>query len=87
MLSGVTATSNILITEVLNPLIVLLFTAATVLFLWGVAEFINNAPDSEGRKKGLNHILWGVIGIAIMVSVWGIMGIIAETLGVSLPSR
>lgn len=86
-MSGASTITNTLVSEVLNPLIVLLFAIATVLFLWGVAEFIRNAPDSEGRKQGINHMIWGVVGIAIMLSVWGIMGIIADTLGVSLPSR
>jgi len=86
-MSGASTVTNTLVSEVLNPLIVLLFAIVTLLFLWGVAEFIRNSPDSEGRKNGINHMIWGVAGIAIMMSVWGIMGVIADTLGVSLPSR
>lgn len=65
---------------ILNPLIRLMFAAAVIYFLYGVFVYIKNA-DSEGdRKTGAQHILWGLIGIVIMMGVYGILELFTSTL-------
>lgn len=66
---------------ILNPIIYLLFAAALLIFLWGVIEFIMNSENAEKKKEGAQHILWGVIGLAIMFSVLGIIQVIKGTIG------
>jgi len=66
---------------ILNPLIILMFAVALVSFLFGVAEFIGNAGSEEKRTKGKQHMIWGVIGMFIMVGVFAIMQIIVNTIG------
>jgi len=68
-------------TYILNPLIILAFAFAMVVFLWGVFQYVRGAADVKARETGRSHILWGVIGIAIMFSVFGIMNIISNTVG------
>lgn len=65
---------------ILTPLIYLFFGLALILFLYGVFEFIKNSNDPEERKKGGQHILWGVVGMAIMFSTYGIINLILNTL-------
>lgn len=65
---------------ILSPIIYLLFALALLLFLYGVFEFIKNSDDVEERKKGGQHILWGVVGMAIMLSVYGIINLILNTM-------
>lgn len=65
---------------ILTPLIYLFFALALILFLYGVFEFIKNSNDPEERKKGGQHILWGVVGMAIMFSVYGLINLILNTL-------
>lgn len=65
---------------ILNPLILLLFALALLYFIWGVFIFIKNSDSDEGRETGKRHIVWGIVGLAIMVSVWGIIGVIRNTL-------
>ena len=67
----------------INPLIVLMFGAALVYFLYGVVEFIANQANSGEKGTGREHMLWGVIGMFIMNSVYGIMHLIEHTLGVT----
>ncbi|MEI6042620.1 MAG: hypothetical protein WCQ00_03595 [bacterium] len=66
---------------ILNPLIVLAFAVAMVVFTWGVFDYIKGASDPKARETGRSHILWGIIGIAIMFSVFGIMRVISNTVG------
>jgi len=65
---------------ILNPIIYLLFGLALLLFLYGVFEFIKKSDDPDERKKGGQHMLWGVVGMAIMFSAYGIINFILNTM-------
>ncbi len=65
---------------ILNPIIYLLFGLSLMVFLYGVFEFIKNSDDTEERKKGGQHILWGVVGMAIMFSAYGIINFVLNTM-------
>lgn len=62
--------------DVLAPVILVLFALALVLFFWGVLEFILNTDNEEKRTLGKSHMLWGIIGLVIMVAVNGIIQIL-----------
>ena len=66
--------------NILTPLVWVFFGLATIYFLWGVFEFIRDYDNPEARGKGAQHMLWGVIGMFIMFSVFGIMNLIGETI-------
>ena len=74
-----------LVTLIINPIIMLLFASATFLFMWGLVVFISQPDNTDARKTGLKHIVWGLAGMLIIVTVYGIMNLIANTIGVSLP--
>ncbi|MES2470723.1 MAG: hypothetical protein V4526_00615 [Patescibacteria group bacterium] len=69
---------------IIAPLVTLLFGAAVLVFLWGMLQLIMHADDPEGRTTGQKHILWGVIGMAIMASVYGIIRFVANTIGTNV---
>lgn len=69
-----------LATEILNPLILLMFSAAVIYFLWGVFEYIKDSQSDAGRTKGAQHILWSVIGIVIMMGVYSILRMVKATI-------
>lgn len=68
--------------HVLNPLITLLFAVAFARFIIGLLNFFNSkkSGDENGLEKGKSHMLWGIIGMVIMVSVFGIMSFITTTI-------
>ncbi len=59
----------------------LLIAAAVVYFLFGVFQFVKSGGDEEARKAGRDKIVSGVIGIAVMVSVWGLVAWVTNTTG------
>lgn len=68
--------------EIVNPVIALIALAAFLYFVWGVAEFIRaGAGDAEKRSDGQRHMVWGLIGLAIIFSARAIIAIIARTVG------
>ena len=69
--------------QIIAPLILLLFTLSLVMFFWGVVDFIRGSDNEEARRTGRNHMIWGIIGIFIMVSAWGIILMVTNTFGVT----
>lgn len=66
-----------LINQTIIPFI---FVLATLVFLIGVLRFVANGADEEARKKGKQFMVWGVIAMAVMVSIWGLVRLITGTL-------
>lgn len=72
---------------VLNPLIWLLFAVALVIFLWGVVEFLRERDsNSQKANDGKQHLLWGLVGMFIMVSAFAILNLIKNVLGSTIPT-
>lgn len=71
------------ITRFLNSLIMILFALATIYFFWGIIEYvIGSYGETKRLDQGRQHILWGLIGMTIMLSAWGIVKMIKSFLGV-----
>ncbi|MDD3693796.1 MAG: hypothetical protein PHC89_00115 [Candidatus Pacebacteria bacterium] len=68
--------------QIINPLIALAFAVALVYFVTGLFTFFKKESGSDSREKGKRHIVWGVIGMAVMISVFGIISFLTNTLGV-----
>ncbi len=69
------------VSSFVNALIGLFITAAIVVFFWGLIMYLTKAEE-EGAK-GLNLMIWGVVAIFVMVSIWGIIRLLQSTFNVS----
>ena len=67
---------------IINPFIRLLFLVALVVFLWGVFNAIKGSANDAKRQDGKTQMFWGIIGMFIMISVYGILNLIIGTVGV-----
>lgn len=70
------------VTEIINPIILLLSAGAFIAFLWGVFEFIRHAGDETKRKEGRDAIFWGLIGLVIIFGAYGIINIALGTFNI-----
>ncbi len=68
---------NTVIAGILAPLIKLMIALAIVFFLWGVFKFIKE--DGDKKEEGRNFMFWGIVGIFVMISVWGLVNILVYT--------
>lgn len=61
----------------------LFLSMATVLFFAGIVQFIwkSREGDKSGIEQGKNFMLWGLIGLFVMFSVWGIIRFAQNTIG------
>lgn len=76
--------ANSIIGIVNGILVPVLLAIAFFTFILGVYKyFILGATDGTERTKGREFILWGVIGFVVIFSVWGLVGLVGSTLGLS----
>jgi len=76
---------NILIAvrTTLNYVIAILFVIITIYFIWGVIQYVSAGGDEEKLSSGKRHMLWGIIGLAVVGAAWGITTIVWGYLGVT----
>ena len=67
---------------ILNPLILLVFALAFLYFIYGVVKFLNPSTGEKDKTEARDAMLWGIVGMAIMFSVYGIIAFILNTFGV-----
>jgi hypothetical protein len=61
-----------------------LFSLALGAFVWGVMKYFFLDSDSEeGRRQGRQFILWGLVGMVLLFSAWGVVYILLDTLGLA----
>lgn len=74
------------IISVINTILVpVLIAIAFIVFLWGVYKyFILGAASDESRKEGRQFVLWGVIGFVIIMSLWGLVYLVAGVFNLPL---
>ncbi len=68
--------------SIINPLIQLLFAVAVAVFLYGVFQFMMNQTNEENKTTGKSHMLWGIIGLVLMIGVWTILNILLDTFNI-----
>lgn len=67
---------------ILNPIIGLLFAIAFLVFFYGIFQFIATETSDTKREEGKKKILWGLVGMFIMFSAYGIIRLILITFGI-----
>ena len=70
---------------ILFPLISFLLALALLVFLWGCFEYVWGANNETARARGKNNIMYGIIGMLVMISAYAILFIAANTFGVADP--
>lgn len=71
-------------TYVIDPIMLVLFACGFFLFMYGMVEFMFKLSKGADSKEGKEHMLYGVIGMLVMVSVGGIIGFLAGTFNLDL---
>ena len=67
--------NNVFIGGLLKPIIPLLIGLGVVVFIYGVLVTMLS-EGGEKKEEGKQFMIWGIIGIFVMVSVWGLVNIV-----------
>ncbi|HEY4517197.1 MAG TPA: hypothetical protein VJG64_04605 [Candidatus Paceibacterota bacterium] len=62
---------------IINILVVLAIGAAILVFFWGLIQYLLKAGDE--KAKGLQLMLYGIVAIFVMVSIWGLVRLLGNT--------
>lgn len=66
---------------ILFPLITLMMAVALLVFLYGAFEYVRGADSEESRAEGSQHLMYGIIGMLVMLSALALLTIAAGTFG------
>jgi uncharacterized membrane-anchored protein len=61
----------------INLLVPVVISAAVLFFLYGLAVYMWSVGDK--KEDGKDMMIWGVIGLFVMVSVWGLVNLLSDT--------
>ena len=70
---------NLVIKNILDPVVILLIALALVYFMWGVFTYVGRGAEGGDRTKGIQMMSYGILALFIMVSVWGLVYILINT--------
>lgn len=68
--------------DILNMVIPVLVVLGIVYFVWGVITYVISS-DEEAKKSGRNRMIYGIIGLAVIVAMWGLVNILVKTFGLN----
>lgn len=83
--SAVAGSLSKIVSVIVVPIVELVFALAILYFVWGAAGLIIYKDSAEKRADSWRHIMWSLIGMLIMVGCYGIIRIVANTIGVPAP--
>lgn len=72
-----------LINTFLNAIMGLFITIAILVFFWGLITYLMKMGDESGRKEAIQLMIWGIIALFVMVSIWGILRLLQSTFKVT----
>lgn len=67
-------------TSIGNTIIGIFIALAVIFIIYNVLMFIMKA-GSDDRKTYQKAILWGIVGLAVILSIWGLVAILTNTFG------
>lgn len=74
------------IRSILNLVAPILMVLATIVFLWGIVRYVTAGGDEDKLKEGRQFIIFGLVGLFIMIAAWGIVLAVVNQFGLQTPS-
>lgn len=71
---------------ILDNLVYLLIGLALLGFLWGVFKYIKSANDPKALDEAKKYIVYGLLSLLIITSLWSFVFLLGRTFGVEIDS-
>ncbi|MEX0652242.1 MAG: hypothetical protein WD509_02645 [Candidatus Paceibacterota bacterium] len=67
------------VTSLINVAIPMVLALAVLYFFWGLAQYVLSSGDEGKKAEGRNIMIYGIIALFVMVSVWGLIRLLQDT--------
>lgn len=64
--------------SIINLVIPFIIALTLLVFLWGIFQYVLS-NDESSQKEAKNFIIYGIISLFVMVSVWGLVKVLNST--------
>ena len=68
------------IRSILDAVVPFIIGLAVFIIIWGIFNYIAHAAEEEKRTEAKQFIIYGIIGVFFMLSIWGFVNILINTL-------
>ncbi len=65
--------------NLIRAIVPIIMVLAILYFFWGLVKYIQSAGDPEKASEGKSIMIYGIIALFVMASVWGLVGILQNT--------
>lgn len=66
--------------EILGKVVPLLIGVAVVIILYAAVRYVTAAEDEEKKKNAKSMLIYAIVALFVMVSIWGLVSILTNTL-------
>jgi hypothetical protein len=73
--------------DLINFAIGILVGVAIASFFWGLIKYLFSAKGGQDQKKASNIMVWGILGLFAMLSVYGIIRLLQGSFGLNTASN
>jgi hypothetical protein len=70
------------VNAIINVAVPILIALGVLFFIWGLVQFIFASGDESAKDEGKRKMIWGVIALFVIVSVWGLVELLTQVTGV-----
>lgn len=71
------------VSALINQILPIIISLTLLVFLWGIFLFVMSGADMDKRAEARGYILWGIIALAVMVSVWGLVNLLRTSISLN----
>lgn len=68
------------VVSIINYLVPAVFALTVLFFLWGIFRYVFAGDSEDDLRKARQIMVWGIVILAIMLSTWGILQILQNTI-------
>lgn len=69
--------------NIVDRLIPIVFTLGILAFFWGLVKYIFAQSSEDSKKDAKNIMIWSLVALFIMTSVFGIIKLARDTLNIT----
>ncbi len=70
------------LSNLVGALIPVVIAIGLLFFIWGLVQFIAASGDETAREEGRNKMIWGIVALFVIVTVWGLVALLNQLTGV-----